>query len=80
MIWLKELFACRCMLAGNGFVGCAQKPCLGWPAGRYPRGSFSIDELEVTDMTKRIFASPGRYIQGSGVIAELGDYLSEMGT
>ncbi len=31
-------------------------------------------------MTKRIFASPGRYIQGSGVIAELGDYLSEMGT
>jgi glycerol dehydrogenase len=31
-------------------------------------------------MSKRIFASPGRYIQGSGVIAELGDYLSEMGT
>ncbi|AYD00808.1 glycerol dehydrogenase [Neorhizobium sp. NCHU2750] len=31
-------------------------------------------------MTKRIFASPGRYIQGSGVIAELGAYLAEMGS
>jgi glycerol dehydrogenase len=30
-------------------------------------------------MTKRIFASPGRYVQGSGVIAELGAYLAEFG-
>lgn len=30
-------------------------------------------------MTKRIFASPSRYVQGSGVIAELGDYLAELG-
>ncbi len=31
-------------------------------------------------MTKRIFASPGRYVQGSGVIAELGTYLAEFGS
>lgn len=31
-------------------------------------------------MTKRIFASPGRYVQGSGVLAELGDYLTAMGS
>jgi glycerol dehydrogenase len=37
------------------------------------------DEMEVRKMTKRIFASPGRYIQGSGVIADLGDYLAPMG-
>lgn len=35
--------------------------------------------IGMMDMTKRIFASPGRYLQGSGIIAELGDYLSELG-
>lgn len=34
---------------------------------------------EVRIMSKRIFASPSRYVQGSGVIGELGDYLRELG-
>lgn len=34
---------------------------------------------EVNTMSTRIFASPSRYVQGSGVIRELGDYLSQLG-
>jgi len=30
-------------------------------------------------MSKRIFASPSRYVQGNGIIHELGDYLLELG-
>lgn len=80
MICLNEVPAKIFMLTGNGSVDGVSNPCLGSSTGQYPPRSFSIVELEVTDMTKRIFASPGRYVQGSGVIAELGDFLSEMGT